>query len=139
MSRLVRNRIDRIFLLSGRNNFFTTARFGIPFVAFGALFLFGRFNFLAAIRFGIQVLPFRTSFWLAIADACLVYAITRVRINDFTFWTITIFLRLVIFARRWLVSQQSCAVKERVGNALLLAVRIICARYNANVDNQLDS
>lgn len=139
MSRFVRNRIDRVFLLGSRNDFLTTARFGIPLIAFGALFLFGRFNFLATIRFGVQILPFRTSFRLVVADARLVYTIARVGVNDFTVWAITIFLRLVIFARRWLVGKQSCAVKERVGNALLLTVRIISARYNAIVVNQLDS
>ena len=53
MGTFVWNRLNRILLLSGRDNFFATARFGITLVAFGAFFLHGRLNFLTAIRLGV--------------------------------------------------------------------------------------
>jgi len=111
MSGFLRDRSDWVFLLGRRNNLFATPRFWITLVSIGAFFLFGRIDFLAAIRFRIEILAFGASFWFGFSYTCRIDAIASVWINDFALGAIAIFLGLVVFAWRGLISKQSCAIE----------------------------
>ena len=53
MGAFLRNRLDRVFLFGGGDDFFASSCFRIALVALGAFFLYSRLDFLAAIRLGV--------------------------------------------------------------------------------------